>query len=78
MQAVKVLRTIIQKRKLSLQSASVKCGRSPSYFSAMFGQKSVPKVDTMSDLLDKLGFDLIARDRRGDRQEIKITAPTNK
>lgn len=71
MRADKVLRAIIRKKGLSIKGASVKAGRSRSYLPSMFSKGNIPKIDTMADLCDNLGWDLLVRDR-SDGFEIHI------
>ena len=63
MHVIDALRFIIKKSGLTVDDASIFVGRSKSYFSSSFSRGSVPKADTMADLCDRLGWDLLMRDR---------------
>ena len=59
MHAIDALRLIIEKNGLTVDEASIVAGRNKSYFSSSFSRGSVPKADTMADLCDRLGWDLL-------------------
>lgn len=66
MQAKDAIRFVIKKKGLTIEGASLETGRAKSYFSALFSRGSIPKADTLADLLDRLGWDLLIRDRTDD------------
>ncbi len=74
MKPTDVLNAMISKRGLTYIQASLQAGRSRGYMGRMVYKKVVPGTAVLADIGDRLGFDLILRDRQ-DGSTIIIDPP---
>lgn len=74
MQAGQIISVMLQKKGLSKTEASRLIGKSADYFSAYISRHSVPKLNTMAEWCELLGWELVIRDL-DDGFEVKIDPP---
>lgn len=71
MQSKEALRTIVRESGQTLRSISTTIGRSQNYMAATVQNDSAPKADTIAEIADACGYDLLLR-KRDDGSEIII------
>lgn len=59
----------------SMMSLSLALGRSRNYITQLIQQGSISQVDTVADVADVCGYDLVLR-RRSDGEEMLIDPPS--
>ena len=74
MEPIDVLPTIVRGSGRSMQSMSLQLGRSRNYITQTIQNLSVSKVDTVAEIADVCGYDLLLR-KRDDGSEIVIDPP---
>ena len=74
MRADKVPIAIINREGITPIEASRRIGKSDTYFNNFRFRHSVPKADTMAEICDEFGYDLVARSRE-DGFEFLIDPP---
>lgn len=74
MQITNVLRAMLARKGISAVSAARLMKRSDSYISRRISGNQIPKVDSLAEIGNVLGFDLLLRDRQ-DGFEILIDPP---
>lgn len=74
MQAFEVLKAIIEQDGLSVTNVSERAHKPSTYISKTIWRGSNPNCTTMVELLDAMGYDLIARNRKTGK-EFRITRP---
>ena len=69
-----VLPELVKGSGRSMRTISVQMDRTSNYLAAVVQRKSIPKYDTMAEIADVCGYDLLLR-RRDDGTEIIIDPP---
>ena len=70
MQANEAMLFVVKSSGESLVSISQRLGRSNNYLSSHTARKSTPKADTLAEIVDACGYDLLMRNRETGEETI--------
>lgn len=74
MESIEAIKYMINKRGSSARAVSIRLDRAPTFLGSSFSHGSTPRIDTMANIAEILGYKLVLKDNT---EEIELT-PTKK
>ena len=75
MDSSEVLRYVVNHSGKSQRAISIELGKVPTYISSTFTQRSIPTIETMANIANVCGYDLVLI-KRSSNEQIRIDPQT--